>query len=459
MYDVVVVGGGPAGYVCAIRAAQNNLAVACIDDKPRLGGTCLNVGCIPSKFMLDLSHKYHSALSLGKSGIEFSNPKIDLFKVMEKKETQINTLSSGIDSLFKKNKVHRIKGKASFVDQNSILVNGELIKSKNFVIATGSVHNSIPGIEIDEKIVVSSTGCLSFEKIPDSLIVVGGGYIGLEMACVWSRLGSKVTVIESANRIVPSSDEEISKMLFKILTAQGINIVLNAKIAEFKKTIKVLEAHTIDLLSSKTEIIKGERVLIAAGRKPFIADLNLEKLNIKTNDRGFVIADDKYRTSKNNIYAIGDVIGGMMLAHKGEEEGIAVADIIAGKRGHVNYSIIPSVIYTHPEVAAVGKTEEELKKEGAEYSVGKFHMLGNSRAQAIGDAQGMVKILSCKKTDRVLGAHIIAPEAGSMIHQISTVMEFSGSSEDIALSCHAHPTFNEAIKEACMMITGKAIHA
>ncbi len=454
-YDVVVIGGGPGGYVAAIKLAQLGKKVLCVEGREALGGTCLNVGCIPSKTLLEFSEKYHSTRHLIEGGILTGEIGFDFAKLMKKKSDIIASLTGGIAGLFKKNKVDRMVGFASFVDKNTIIVNGEQVKAVNFVIATGSVPTSLPNIEIDEKVVLTSTGALSLNQVPKTMAVIGGGVIGLEMASVYARLGSKVTVVEFAPNLVPSMDGEVSKTFKTILAKQGIKFLMQTKMTKLER--KGDTAH-LSLEGEETSL-QCDAVLIAVGRKPFTEGLGLEKIGIKLNERGFVITDSHLRTNVPNIYAIGDVTTGVMLAHKASEEGFAVAETISGKAGHVNYNVIPNIVYTHPEVASVGKTEEELKKEGKEYNIGKFPFLANSRAKAVDDTDGFVKILADKKTDQILGCHIIGRNAGDVIHEVVIAMEFFASSEDVARSCHAHPTLNEAVKEACLIaFSGKAIH-
>ncbi len=462
--DLLVIGGGPGGYVCAIRAAQLGLKTVCIESRGTLGGTCLNVGCIPSKSLLNLSELYHKAKNnFDNLGIETKDIKLNLKKMMANKNKSVQVLTKGIEFLFKKNKISYIKGKGVLFSKNDIVVyeneKKTTYKSKNIVIATGSLPTSLPGVEIDEKNVISSTGALSLEKIPNNLIVIGGGYIGLEMGSVWARLGSQVTVIEYLDHIIPGMDREISREFQKILTKQGIKFKLDSKVtgASTEKNKKVI----VDFVNNKTKVkerIECDKVLVSVGRKPYTEGLNLSKIGINKDDKGRIEVNEKFQTSVQNIFAIGDVIKGPMLAHKAEEEGIAVAEILVGQAGHVNYSVIPSVIYTAPEVASVGKTEEQLKRLNINYKIGKFPFLANSRAKVNNEADGFVKILADSKTDKVLGAHIIGPHCGDMIAEMVLAMEFGASSEDIARTCHAHPTHTEAIKEAALAIDKRPIH-
>jgi len=463
-FDVIVIGGGPGGYVCAIRSAQLGFKTACIESRGTLGGTCLNVGCIPSKSLLNLSDNYHKAQKeFNGLGIEASRIKLNLSKMMSNKNKSVLTLTKGVEYLFKKNKITYLKGNGSISSQNTVTVVDESKKKSNYqtnniVISTGSIPVSLPEIKIDEKIIVSSTGALSFNKVPKELIIIGGGYIGLEMGSVWKRLGSNVTVVEFLDHIIPGMDSDISTEFLKILKKQGINFKLNSKVTAVS-TVK--DQAVVDFTnneSAKRERIQTDKVLIAVGRKPNIEGLNLTKIGIKKDTQGRIQVNKKFQTKFENIYAIGDVIPGPMLAHKAEDEGIAVAEIIAGQAGHVNYDVIPAVIYTSPEVAAVGKTEEQLKKEKIKYKVGKFPFLANSRARVNNETEGFVKIIADEKSDKVLGAHMIGPHVGTMIAEAALAMEFGASSEDIARTCHAHPTHTEAIKEAALAVDNRPIH-
>ena len=462
-FDLIVIGGGPGGYVCAIRAAQLGLKSACVESRGTLGGTCLNVGCIPSKSLLNLSENYKKAKKdFINQGIEVSNVKLNIDKMMSNKNKSVQVLTKGIEFLFKKNKVTYIKGKGVlFSKQNVVVYNNnekKNYKTKNIVIATGSYPTSIPGIDIDEKDIVSSTGALSLSSVPKSLTVIGGGYIGLEMGSVWSRLGAEVTVVEYLDHITPGMDREVSKEFQKILNKQGIKFKLNTKVTSVKKKSSQIEVECQDKISNENHSISTEKVLVAVGRRPYTEGLNLNKIGIKKDNQGRIDVNEKLQTSVKNIYAIGDVIRGPMLAHKAEEEGIAVAEILAGQAGHVNYDIIPGVIYTSPEVASVGKTEEQLKTQNVSYKVGKFPFLANSRAKVNNETEGFVKILADKSTDKVLGVHIIGPHCGDMIAEMALAMEFGASSEDIARTCHAHPTHTEAIKEAALAVDKRPIH-
>ena len=462
-FDLVVIGGGPGGYVCAIRASQLGLKTACIESRGTLGGTCLNIGCIPSKSLLNLSENFHKAKKdFNHQGIEIEGIKLNIEKMMSNKNKSVQVLTKGVEFLFKKNKVTYIKGKGVLFSKNDIVVyennNKTKYKAKNIVIATGSSVASLPGIEIDEKNVISSTGALSLNKVPKKLAVIGGGYIGLEMGSVWSRLGSEVTVIEYLDHITPGMDREISDEFKKILSKQGINFKMSSKVNNVQSTNSGVSINYTDLKNSKDETIEFDKVLVSVGRKPYTEGLNLSKIGVKKDNKGRIEVDAKLQTSVKNIFAIGDVIKGPMLAHKAEEEGIAVAEILAGQAGHVNYDVIPGVIYTSPEVASVGKTEEQLKNENQSYKVGKFPFLANSRAKVNNETEGFVKILADSKTDKVLGVHIIGPHCGDMIAEMALAMEFGASSEDIARTCHAHPTHTEAIKEAALAVDKRPIH-
>ena len=462
-FDLLVIGGGPGGYVCAIRAAQLGLKTACIESRGTLGGTCLNVGCIPSKSLLNSSELYHKAkTNFNNIGIETGSVKLNIEKLMMNKNKSVQILTKGIEFLFKKNKVTYIKGKAVLFSKNSVVVYEDKKKtsysSKNIVIATGSESTSLPGINIDEKDIISSTGALSLKKVPNKLVVIGGGYIGLEMGSVWSRLGSEVTVVEFLDHITPGMDKEISKEFQKILNKQGIKFKLDSKVVSVKKSKTGAQ---VDYVNNKTGIkekIDSEKVLVSVGRKPYTEGLNLSKIGVKKDDKGGIEVNKNFQTSIPNIYAIGDVIKGPMLAHKAEEEGIAVAEILAGQAGHVNYDVIPGVIYTSPEVASIGKTEEQLKEKKISYKVGKFPFLANSRAKVNNESDGFVKILAETKTDKILGVHIIGPHCGDMIAEMALAMEFGASAEDIARTCHAHPTHTEAIKEAALAVDKRPIH-
>ena len=462
-FQAVVIGGGPAGYVCAIRLAQLGLRTACIESRGSLGGTCLNVGCIPSKSLLNLSEEFHKVKNLSNKGIEVGEVKLNLNKMMKSKDKAVTVLTKGVEFLLKKNKVTYFKGFGSFKSKNEISIKDEknnetFIQSEKIVIATGSAPASLPGINFDEKIIVSSTGALKFDKVPKKMIVVGGGYIGLEMGSVWSRLGTEVHVIEFLDHITPGMDREVSNEFMKILKKQGLKFHMQHKVDKIKKDNSGAIVSTTNKEGIKKDL-DCEVVLVSVGRKPNTEGLNLEKIGINLDDKNRIQTDKNFMTNLNNIYAIGDVIDGPMLAHKAEDEGIAVAENIAGQSGHVNYDTIPGVIYTTPEVASIGKTEEQLNELDIKYKIGKFSFMANSRAKAIDDTEGFVKILADEKTDKVLGAHLIGPHAGELIAEIGVAMEFGASSEDIARTCHAHPTFSEAVKEAALSVDKRAIHS
>ena len=462
-FQAVVIGGGPGGYVCAIRLSQLGIKTACIESRGSLGGTCLNVGCIPSKNLLNLSENYRKAKNFSKLGIEVGEVNLNLDRMMKNKEKAVTVLTKGVEFLFKKNKVTYFKGTGSFKSVNKISILDEqnketIIETEKTVISTGSMPVSLPGIKFDEKIIVSSTGALTLQAVPKKMVVVGGGYIGLEIGSVWSRLGSEVHIVEFLENITPGMDREISTEFMKILKKQGINFHMQTKVEEIKKKAKGAIISTSDKDGKKINF-DCDVVLISVGRKPNTNNLNLESIGVELDDKKRIKTDKRFQTNINNIYAIGDVIEGPMLAHKAEDEGIAVAENIAGQSGHVNYDIIPGVVYTTPEVASIGKTEEQLKKANIKYKIGKFLFMANSRAKTIDEAEGFVKILADEATDRVLGAHIIGPHAGELIAEIAVGMEFGASAEDIARTCHAHPTFSEAIKEAALSVDKRAIHS
>ncbi len=461
-FDLAVIGAGPAGYTGAIRAAQLGSKVVCIEKHSTLGGTCLNVGCIPSKALLNFSEKYEEARThFADIGIN-SDVKLDLARMLARKDKVVGDLCKGIESLFVKNKITKIKGSAKIIDPNTVEVtdgkNSTKIKAKNILIATGSKVMSVPGMNINEKNIVSSTGALSLSKVPDEMVVIGGGYIGLELGSVWRRLGSKVTVIEYADRIVPALDLEIGKSFHKILEGQGIKFMLSTKVLKAEQIKDQIELIISGVNESKETKITCDVALVSVGRKPSTDDLGLVEIGIEVDQRGMINVNDYFQTNCSNIYAVGDVIRGPMLAHKAEEEAIAAVEIMNGQAGHVNYNLIPAVVYTWPEVASIGATEEDLKKAGVDYKVGKFPFLANSRARSAGNTEGMVKILSDSKNDRILGAHIIGPDAGTLIAEIVAYMEFGGAAEDIARTCHAHPTLNEAIREAALAVDKRAIN-
>jgi len=462
-FQAVVIGGGPGGYVCAIRLAQLGFKTACIESRGSLGGTCLNIGCIPSKSLLNLSEEFHKVKNLSNKGIEVGDIKLNLSKMMKNKDKAVTILTKGVEFLLKKNKVTYFKGTGSFKSKNEILIKDsegkeKLIEADKIIIATGSEPVPLPNIEFDEKIILSSTGALNLNEVPKKMVVVGGGYIGLEMGSVWSRLGSEVHVIEFLDHITPGMDKEISNEFMKILKKQGITFHMQHKVEKITKDKSGAIISTSDQSGNKKNF-KCDVVLISVGRRPNTRGLNLEKISIELDEKKRIKTDKKFQTNLDNIYAIGDVIAGPMLAHKAEDEGIAVAENIAGQSGHVNYDTIPGVVYTTPEVASIGKTEEQLKEKNIKYKIGKFSFMANSRAKAIDDTEGFVKILADEKTDKVLGAHLIGPHAGELIAEIGIAMEFGASSEDIARTCHAHPTFSEAVKEAALSVDKRAIHS
>ncbi|OWY11061.1 dihydrolipoyl dehydrogenase [Thioclava sp. F42-5] len=459
-YDVIVIGGGPGGYVCAIRCAQLGLKTACVEGRESLGGTCLNVGCIPSKALLHATHELHEAEhNFAKMGLKGKSPSVDWKQMLTYKQEVIDGNTKGIEFLFKKNKIDWIKGWGSIPETGKVKVGDDVHNAKSIVIATGSEPSSLPGIEIDEKTVVTSTGALSLNKIPKSMVVIGAGVIGLEMGSVYARLGADVTVVEYLDAITPGMDGEVSKNFQKILTKQGLKFVMGAAVQSVD--VKNGKA-TVNYQLRKDESnasIEAETVLVATGRKPYTDGLGLEGVGVEMLPRGQVKTDAHWQTTAKGIYAIGDAVTGPMLAHKAEDEGMAVAEVIAGKHGHVNYEVIPSVIYTSPEVASVGQTEEALKQDGRAYKVGKFSFMGNGRAKAVFQSDGFVKLIADKETDRILGCHIIGPGAGDLIHEICVAMEFGASAQDVALTCHAHPTFSEAVREAALACGDGAIHA
>jgi dihydrolipoamide dehydrogenase len=461
-FDVVVIGGGPGGYVCAIKAAQLGLKTACIEKRGALGGTCLNVGCIPSKALLTSSHKYAEASHVfAAHGIKVGKLELDLKGMMDRKTKVVGELTKGIEFLFKKNKVAYLRGAGKLLGGGKVAVDGDdkqTVSAKHIIIATGSDVTPLPGVTIDEKQIVSSTGALSLEKVPEHLVVIGGGVIGLEMGSVWLRLGAKVTVVEFLDRIVPTMDTEIGTQYQRILTKQGMTFKLGTKVTS-AKTAKGKVTLTLEPAKggAKEELV-ADSVLVAIGRKPYTEGLGLDTAGVALDEKGRIKTDHHFQTNVPGIYAIGDVIAGPMLAHKAEEEGVAIAEILAGQAGHVNYATVPNVVYTWPELASVGKTEDELKAAGVAYKIGKFPYLANSRAKSTGDTDGLVKLIADAKTDRLLGAHILGPDAGTQIHECVMAMEFAGSAEDVARAFHAHPTFNEAIKEAALAISSKPIH-
>ena len=464
-FDLVIIGGGPGGYVAAIRAAQLGMKVACVEKRKTLGGTCLNVGCIPSKALLEFSHHFQEAdKHFAEYGIDIPKPKVNLKQMMNKKQDVVKGLTGGIEMLFKKNKITHINAFGTILNASEVALSygkgkDDKIKAGKILIATGSEVVNIKGVEIDEERIVSSTGAISLQEVPKKMILIGAGVIGLELGSVWARLGSEVEVIEYMDGICPSMDVEVAKSFQKTLEKQGLKFRLKTKLltAKVDKNSVNIEVESRD--GAKKEKLTADVVLVAVGRKPFTDQLGLNEVGVKTNERGFIEVNHKFETSVPGIFAIGDVIPGPMLAHKAEEEGVVAVEMMAGQSGHIDYNLIPSVVYTYPEVAWVGKNEEELKQEGIAYNVGKFNMMANSRARATLSADGFVKILADKKTDKILGCHIIAREAGNMIHEVGAVMEFGGSSEDIARTCHAHPTYNEAVKEAALSVLKRVVHS
>ena len=458
-YDVIVIGAGPGGYVCAIRAAQLGMKVACVEKRKTLGGTCLNVGCIPSKALLHDSEKFEAAgHHFADLGIKIGKLDLDLKKMMGHKDSVVKSNTDGIDYLFKKNKVGRIEGTAKIREAGKVEVDGVTYQAKNIVIATGSDVATLPGIDIDEDRIVSSTGALELDEVPKNLVVIGGGYIGLELGTVWRRLGANVTVVEYLDRILPGMDKEISKEMHKILKNEGITFKLGTKVTEVKANKKSVTLKMEPANGGDEESMNVDVVLVSVGRNANTEGLGLEDAGVEMDDKGRVKTDDHFKTNVDGIYAIGDVIAGPMLAHKAEEEGVILAEMLDGQSGHIDYNLVPGVVYTHPEVAMVGKTEEQLKDDGVDYKVGKFPFMANGRARAMNATEGFVKILADSKTDKVLGAHIIGPEAGTLIAEITAVMEFGGSSEDIFRTCHAHPTLEEVVKEAALAVHGRPIH-
>lgn len=466
-YDVVVIGSGPGGYVCAIKCAQLGLKTAIVEKRATLGGTCLNIGCIPSKAMLYASEMFHEAEhSLEKLGVKVNKPKLDLKAMLAHKDATVKSNVDGVAFLMKKNKVDWLTGTGKVLGEGKVSVTGEdgkeqEIEAKNVVIATGSDVAGIPGVDVDfdEKVIVSSTGALELSKVPGHLVVVGGGVIGLELGSVWKRLGAEVTVVEFLDKVLGPMDGDVSKQFQRLLEKQGIKFNLGAKVTGVKKSGKGAEVTFEPVKGGDAETISADVVLVSTGRKPFTEGLGLEKAGVVLDERGRVEINEHWQTSITGIYAIGDVVAGPMLAHKAEDEGMAVAEIIAGQHGHVNFDVIPSVVYTDPEVASVGKTEEELKADGVEYTVGKFPFSANGRARAMLAPDGFIKILADKKTDRVLGVHMLGRGVGEMIHEAAVLMEFGGSSEDLARTCHAHPTMSEAVREAALAAAfGKPIH-
>ncbi|MFO0995942.1 MAG: dihydrolipoyl dehydrogenase [Alphaproteobacteria bacterium] len=463
-FDLVVIGGGPGGYVAAIRAAQLGMSVACVEKRTTLGGTCLNVGCIPSKALLQSSEKYAEAKhGLAQHGVKLAGVELDLPAMMARKDKVVGDLTKGIAFLFKKNKVTHVAGTATISAVGEVTVKAadgkaSVLKAKRILIATGSDSMPLPGVAVDETRIVTSTGALALPKVPERLLVIGAGYIGLEMGSVWGRLGSKVTVVEFLDRITPGMDLEMSQQFQRVLTKQGMAFRLGTKVTSAKPNGASVAVAIEPAKGGAGETIEADVVLLAIGRRPYTEGLGLDALGVARDNRGFITTNEHFETNVPGIYAIGDVRPGPMLAHKAEDEGVVAVERMAGVKGHVNYDAIPGVVYTWPEVATVGKTEEQLKEAKVDYKVGKFPFLANSRARANAETDGLVKILADAKSDRVLGVHILGPDAGTVIHECAIAMEFGGSAEDIARSCHAHPTLNEAVKEAALAVAGRAIH-
>ncbi len=463
-FDVAVIGTGPGGYVCAIRAAQLGMKVAVVEKRATHGGTCLNIGCIPSKALLHSTELFHEAgHSFAKMGIDIGPPALDLPRMMTFKQEAVEGNTKGVEFLFRKNKITAFHGTARIASPGKIAVksdNGEetTVEARTIIIATGSDSARLRGVEIDEKRIVSSTGALTLERVPRDLLVVGAGVIGLELGSVWARLGAKVTVIEFLDRIVPGTDAEVAKQFQRLLQRQGFTFRLSSKVTGVAPASERLSVSVEHAKGGRAETLTADVVLVAIGRVPYTAGLGLEELGVQLDNQGRVTVTDRFESTVPGIFAIGDVIRGPMLAHKAEDEGVALAELLAGQAGHVNYDVIPNVIYTSPEVATVGRSEEELKRDGVAYKVGKFPFLANGRAKANQTTDGFVKIIADAATDRVLGAHIIGPQAGELIHECAVLMEFGGSSEDLARTCHAHPTLAEAVKEAAMAVEQRAIH-
>ncbi len=458
-YDVIVIGSGPGGYVCAIRCAQLGMKTAIVEKRGTLGGTCLNIGCIPSKALLASSEKFDEAANhFEHIGIE-AKPKLNLKKMMAFKDEVVEANTKGVEFLMKKNKIDHLKGHGEIVEAGKVKVGKDTYEADSIIIATGSDVISLPGIEIDEKKIVSSTGALELSKVPDTMVVIGGGVIGLELGCVWSRLGSKVTVVEYLDQILPGMDEEVRKESHKVFKKQGIDFKLSSKVTSAKSGKGGVDLTIEPAAGGDAEEMSADIVLMAVGRKPYTDKLGLDKVGVETDDRGRIKTDEFFETNVEGIFAIGDVIAGPMLAHKAEDEGVILAEILHGESGHIDYNLIPGVVYTWPEVANVGKTEAQLKEDGVKFNTGKFPFMANGRARAMGSTDGFVKIIADAATDKVLGAHIIGPGAGDLIQEVVSVMEFEGTAEDIARTCHAHPTLTEVVKEAALAATDdRALH-
>jgi dihydrolipoamide dehydrogenase len=458
-FDLIVIGAGPGGYVCAIRAAQLGMKVACVEKRATLGGTCLNIGCIPSKALLQSSERFAEAShKLAEHGVLVSGVQLDLARMQARKAEVVGANVKGVEFLFRKNKVTWLKGAGKIVAPGQVEVAGEVHAAKHIVIATGSDSTPLAGVPVDERRIVTSTGALELERVPGHLVVIGGGVIGLELGSVWRRLGAEVTVIEYLDRLIPGMDAELAKQLERVLARQGLTFKLLSKVTGATADAEGVTLTVEPAAGGAAETLRADTVLLAIGRRPHTEGLGLVELGVAMDARGRVVTDAHFATNIPGIFAIGDAIAGPMLAHKAEEEGVALAELLAGQAGHVNYGAVPSVIYTWPEVAAVGATEEELKAAGTAYKTGKFPFTANGRARAMGDVDGFVKILADAKTDRVLGAHILGPDAGTLIAEIALAMEFGASAEDVARTCHAHPTLNETVKEAALAVAGRALH-
>jgi dihydrolipoamide dehydrogenase len=458
-FDVIIIGSGPGGYVCALRAAQLGMKVACVEKRATLGGTCLNVGCIPSKALLQSSEEFdHTRHALADHGVLVDGVKLDLARMQARKLEVVSANTKGVEFLFRKHKVTWLKGAGRIVAPGKVDVDGTVHETKHIVIATGSESMPLPEVDVDEQRIVSSTGGLELDMVPDHLVVIGGGYIGLELGSVWRRLGAQVTVVEFLDRIVPTMDGEVARAFQRILARQGLQFRLSTKVTAARTGNDGVTLTLEPAKGGAGGAITADIVLLSIGRRPFTQGLGLDTVGVALDERGRVRTDARYATNVPGIYAIGDVIAGPMLAHKGEDEGVALAEILAGQAGHVNYDVIPGVVYTWPEVASVGRNEEELKAAGVAYNVGKFPFTANARARAMGDTDGFVKLLADKTTDRLLGAHIIGPDAGTLIAELAVAMEFGASAEDVARTCHAHPSLNEAVKEAALAVGGRALH-
>ncbi len=458
-HDLVVIGGGPGGYVAALRAAQLGLDVACVEAEAALGGTCLRVGCIPSKALLESSGHFHAAQAeFGRHGIKVGEVTLDVGEMMKRKTQIVTALTKGVAALFKKNKITRYVGHGWFRDARTVVVagaEGEVeLQAERVLIATGSKSAPLKGVAVDGELVGTSTAALSYESVPEHLVVIGAGYIGLELGLVWRRLGARVTVLEYLDRILPGTDGEIAAEALKLFRKQGLEFHLSSRVVGTER-----KGDKVVVQLEGAEAVECDRVLLAVGRRPNSDDLGLEQVGVRTDERGFVVVDEHYRTNVENVYAIGDVIGGPMLAHKAEEEGVACVERIVTGYGHVNYAAIPGVCYTEPEIAGVGQTEEQLKEAGVDYRKGEFQFRGNGRARALGQVEGRVKVLADARTDRILGVHIIGPRAGDLIAEAAAAIEFGATSEDVARTCHAHPTLSEALKEAALAVDGRALHA